>query len=546
VSSFTSSFLILITIEHITSPQAFVETMKCIGSASVILLSASSALAAGTLEFSIGSKQHSHLPELIERDVDGTSESALLTNFAGSMGLRYFINLTVGTPPQPQTVFIDTGSSDTILLAADAPFCQGKKSKSKCPAGSYNTSASSTFTMLSTGAIDANYGQNANATAGEGGLVADLVTDVLQIGGLVVTGAHFGLAHEAKGNFLGNGGYAGIMGLAYPATEALKEGLPKYPTFVESLVGAKAIASRLFSLYLNEMSSYGSILFGGVDTEKYNGNLTTLNLLPSGTEETKVQLFALRLDQVITTHDDGTEETIVAPKELKGAVWPDSGTATWNVPTDTYNKIVNMTGVKMSGSNAVIPCSKISNKTSLTFTFSGNGTNKAQLEVSLSSFFIPATLADGSGIAKVDGEEACLLMVQEAAPASGIYLMGAPVMRAGYWVFDLDNGQLSIAQARLSSTTSNIVTIEAGPHGVMNATNQPTELGANQTAKIDGTATASVSYALSTASSAVGQTAGPQSTVLSSGAVVSVLDLTAGLSLASVLLLSVACGAFLL
>jgi hypothetical protein len=44
----------------------------------------------------------------------------------------------------------------------------------------------------------------------------------------------------------------------------------------------------------------------------------------------------------------------------------------------------------------------------------------------------------------------------------------------------------------------------------------------------------------------VGQTAGPQSTVLSSGAVVSVLDLTAGLSLASVLLLSVACGAFLL
>jgi hypothetical protein len=546
VSSFTSAFWILITIEHITSPQAFVETMKCIGSASVILLSASSALAAGTLEFSIGSKQHSHLPELIERDVDGTSESALLTNFAGSMGLRYFINLTVGTPPQPQTVFIDTGSSDTILLATDAPFCQGKKSKSKCPAGSYNTSASSTFTMLSPGAIDANYGQNANATAGEGGLVADLVTDVLQIGDLVVTGAHFGLAHEAKGNFLGNGGYAGIMGLAYPATEALKEGLPKYPTFVESLVGAKAIASRLFSLYLNEMSSYGSILFGGVDTEKYNGNLTTLNLLPSGTEETKVQLFALRLDEVITTHDDGTEETIVAPKELKDAVWPDSGTATWNVPTDTYNKIVNMTGVKMSGSNAVIPCSKISNKTSLTFTFSGNGTNKAQLEVSLSSFFIPATLADGSGIAKVDGEEACLLMVQEAAPASGIYLMGAPVMRAGYWVFDLDNGQLSIAQARLSSTTSNIVTIEAGPHGVMNATNQPTELGANQTAKIDGTATASVSYALSTASSAVGQTAGPQSTVLSSGAVVSVLDLTAGLSLASVLLLSVACGAFLL
>jgi hypothetical protein len=522
--------------------------MKCTGSASVILLSTSSALAAGTLEFSLGSKQHSHLPGLVERYVYGTSESALLTNFAGSIGLRYFVNITVGTPPQPQTVFIDTGSSDTILLAADVPFCQGgkSKSKSKCPGGLYNTSASSTFKLLSPDAIDANYGQNANATTGEGGFVADLVTDVIQIGDLVVTGAHFGLAHEAEGNFLGNGGFAGIMGLAYPAIEAVKEGQPKYPTFVESLVGAKAIASRLFSLYLNELSSYGSILFGGVDTEKYTGNLTTLNLLPSGTEEKKVQLFALRLDQVITTNDDGTQETIIAPKELQGAVWPDSGTATWNVPTDTYNKIVNMTGVKMSGSNAVIPCSKISNKTSLTFTFSGNGTNKAQLEVPLYSFFIPATLADGSGIAKVDGEEACLLMVKPAAPNSPILLMGDPVMRSGYWVFDLDNGQVSIAQARLSSTASNIVAIEAGPHGVMNATNQSTELGANQTANIDGTATASVSYSLSTAASAVGQTAGPQSTILSSGAIVSMLDITAGMSLTSALLLSVACGAFLL
>jgi hypothetical protein len=520
--------------------------MKCTGSASVILLSASSALAAGTLEFSLGREQHSHFPDLVERDVVGTSESALLTNFAGSIGLRYFVNLTVGTPPQPQTVFIDTGSSDTILLAADAPFCQNGKSKSsKCPGGSYNTSASSTFAMLSQGAIDANYGENVSVTS-EGSFVADLVTDVVQIGDLVVTGTHFGLAHEAEGNFLGNGRYAGIMGLAYPVIEAVKEGQPKYPTLIESLVGAKAIASRLFSLYLNDLSSYGSILFGGVDTEKYTGNLTTLNFLPSGTEEKKVQLFALRLDEVSATREDGTEENIIAPKELQGVVWPDSGTATWNVPTDSYNKIINMTGVTMSGSNAVMPCSKISNKTSFTFTFSGNGTNKAQLEVPLTSFFIPAALTDGSGIAKVQGEAACVLMVREAAPDLSIYLMGDPVMRAGYWVFDLDNGQVSIAQARLSSTSSNIVAIEAGPHGVKNATNQSIELGANQTEKIDGTATASVSYSLSTAASAVGQTAGAQSTVLSSGAVVLVHEITARMFMAGALLVSVAFGAFLL
>jgi hypothetical protein len=80
----------------------------------------------------------------------------------------------------------------------------------------------------------------------------------------------------------------------------------------------------------------------------------------------------------------------------------------------------------------------------------------------------------------------------------------------------------------------------------MNAINQPIELGANSTAKIDGTATASVSYSLSTATSAVGQTAGPQSTVLSGGAVGSMLDITAATSMVGALLFSVAFGAFFL
>lgn len=537
--------------------------MKYIGPASLVLLSASSALAAGTVEFSLGREARSQILDVVERDLDGTSESALLTNFAGTIGHRYLVNITVGTPPQPQTLIIDTGSSDTILIASDASPCTKEKLKlnkrkhhhhdtpevehdSKCIGGSFNTSASSTFQMLSAGAINASYGVNATAANDVGGYVADLVTDVVQIGKLVVSGTHLGLAHEASGNFIGNGFVTGIMGLSYAVLEATGQSQPKYPTFVESLVGAKAIASRLYSIYLNELSSYGSLLFGGVDTEKYTGNLTTLNFLPSTVEGVRqVQWFALRMEQVSVTHEDGTEETIVEPNEFQGAVWPDTGTSTWVVPSDTYNKIVNMTGATMTGSNALTPCSKISNNTSLTFTLSGNGTNKAQLEVPLTSFFIPATLTDGS-IAKLQGEVACMLMVQEAAPDSTIFLMGDPVMRAGYWVFDLDNGQVSIAQARLSSTTSNIVTIEAGPQGIMNATHQPSGLGANSTAKIDGMATASVTYSLSTAASAVGQTTGPQSTTLSGGAVGLMLDQAAGRSMAAALLLSVMFGAFLL
>ncbi|CAD0088390.1 unnamed protein product [Aureobasidium mustum] len=515
------------------------------GSIPFALLSASTALAAGTLEFSLESRQVSHFPDLAERNVQGTSESALISNYDGTLGMRYMINLTVGTPPQPQSVLIDTGSSDTIFLAAES-FCNTRKSSSKCPGGTYNTSASSSFKMLSPSGINATYGGVTTSSASNAALVGDLVADVIQTDDLIIAGAHFGVAHQSSNNMLGNGDYIGIMGLAYPSAEAVKQGEPKYPTFVESLVDAGAIASRLFSLYLNAVSSYGSILFGGLDTEKYIGNLTTLNMMPRRASSTKIQFFMMQLDEVSMTHEDGTHEVLIKPSDQTQLVYPDSGTMTWVLPAEYYSKVVNMTGAKMQGSNAFLPCSQVSNETSFTFTLSGNGTNKAQLEVPTTLFFTPAVLADGSGVLKSEGEVMCILMVQQANSDTDFMLLGAPVMRAGYWIFDMDNGQISVAQARLSSTTSNVVAVGAGPHGVMNAAKQPSQLGANQTLAVDGNATASVSMSLTTATNAVGQTSGPQSTVLSGGAAGQMADVTLGASLVSVLMLSITFGAFLL
>ncbi|KAI5201612.1 acid protease [Aureobasidium subglaciale] len=515
--------------------------MKYSTSLPLLVVFAPSALATGTLEFSLRSEPHSQPSHVAERDVDGTSESAVLTNFAGQLGMKYFVNFTVGTPGQLQTAILDTGSADTILIPSNAPFCNEKGSK--CLGGTYNASASSTFEMITLGAIDAQYGE----TGTDSGFVADLATDVIQVGDVVVSGAHFGIAGQAKGNFLGDGSYAGIMGLGYSTMEAVKEGRPLYPTFVESLVGAGAIASRIFSLYLNEVSSYGSILFGGVDPGKYTGNLTTLNLLQAGVNEEMVQAFFMHLDEVWMKRGDGTEEVIATYTEISEFVYPDSGASDWTVPTNIYNRVVNLTGVTVTQDNAVLACSKISNDTSFTFTLSGSGSNTAKLNVPLSSFFIPAVKTDGS-IAKIGGEDACLMMIKPAAPGSKVYLIGDPILRAGYWVFDLDNGQVSIAQARLSATNSNIVAVGAGPHGVMDATNQPPKLGINQTQRVAGTATASVSYSLTTAANAVGKTSGPQSTDISSGAISLLPCLSADsiMSLTGALLMSVTFGAFTL
>lgn len=41
----------------------------------------------------------------------------------GARYANYIVNITVGTPPQPITLSLDTGSSDTILLTEQSTFC---------------------------------------------------------------------------------------------------------------------------------------------------------------------------------------------------------------------------------------------------------------------------------------------------------------------------------------------------------------------------------------------------------------------------------------
>jgi hypothetical protein len=70
------------------------------------------------------------------------------------------------------------------------------------------------------------------------------------------------------------GEQVGILGLGYSVREASARRIGiRYPYFVETLVNAGQIASRLYSLYLANLGQYSSIVFGDVDT---------LNCLPHG------------------------------------------------------------------------------------------------------------------------------------------------------------------------------------------------------------------------------------------------------------------------
>lgn len=316
--------------------------------------------------------------------------------------------------------------------------------------------------------------------------------------------------------------YTGILGLgysslmAYPGYKKKSSEFALPPSFVEALVQASAISSRLYSIYLNTLDRPGSIVFGGVDTAKYHGPLTTLNVVAK--DEEAGDNFFLYLDSITMWPHGGQNQTIVrSTKHRKYITVPDTGTPAWHLPSGAYRQVIEQAGVTSTDDvtlstvfkhrRFVRPCSDvaygIANTTRFDITFSGNGTNTGTLNLELADLFTPLTSEDGSAVTDGNGQSMCWLRVVESDEL--FLITGSAAMRPGYWVFDLDNGQVSVAQANLRANSSNVVQVEAGA-GLSKVANDVKA----ETKKIDveGQMPATAVYKLSTVTSNVDYSTG--------------------------------------
>jgi hypothetical protein len=75
-----------------------------------------------------------------------TVELALMSSVGNLDGFEYYVNFTVGTPGQLQKVLIDTGSSNTFVLASNSSFCE----TSGCDGGTFDLSKSPTYEKVNT------------------------------------------------------------------------------------------------------------------------------------------------------------------------------------------------------------------------------------------------------------------------------------------------------------------------------------------------------------------------------------------------------------
>ena len=355
----------------------------------------------------------------------------------------------MGTPPQDLRLHLDTGSSDMWVNTASSKLCSQRQDPCK-EAGTYDQDDSST-------AKDAGPGFNISYADGSGA-TGDYVTDTFRLGSVTLDDFQFGVGETSSTP-------RGILGLGYGSNEVqvLREGDKPYDNLPLKLVADGHIESAAYSIYLNDLDArQGTILFGGVDAAHFKGDLQTLPVQSEGGEYTRLFVTLTKLEFDGETVDD----------DMALAVLLDTGSSLTYLPNEAAAALYDMVGASFSQDDglAFVPCSMRDESATLDFTFSSPTISVPLDELVLDLTTEPAhgDEEDSSGRPSLpDGQDACVFGV---APSGGsTAVLGDTFMRSAYVVFDLENNEISIAQAKLNSSERDIKEIKKGSDGVPGA-----------------------------------------------------------------------------
>jgi len=391
----------------------------------------------------------------------------------------YYANASLGTPAQNFRLHIDTGSSDLWVNSATSQLCQA--GGNPCgESGTYRANESSTYEYVNS-AFNISYVDGSGASG-------DYATDSFRFGGQTIEKLQFGIGYTSSSP-------EGILGIGYTVNEVAvgRAGLDPYPNLPQKLVDDHVINVNAYSLWLNDLeASTGSILFGGVDTDKYTGTLATLPIIPERGEYAEFIIALTGMGQ------NGQDGSIFANGDVP--VLLDSGSSLMYLPDNIVRSLYKTFDAQYDATQgaAFVSCDLASQQGSLDFVFSG-----VTVSVPLNELVIVAAVYQGRDI--------CILGIGPAG--NSLAVLGDTFLRSAYVVYDLANNEISIAPTNFNATTENIQEISQGSNGVPNASIVPnavsTAVVGTAGPRINGPNVIGVSTRTSTAAAMPGATANP-------------------------------------
>ncbi|PHH75371.1 hypothetical protein CDD80_2436 [Ophiocordyceps camponoti-rufipedis] len=378
----------------------------------------------------------------IIEESDLQKRDTLNSTLRNRIGL-YTIDIGIGNPPQRISALIDTGSSDALINTNVSQLCE-QPSRPCAPSGTYNANASSTSQYINS-LFNISYVDG----SGAGG---DFVADDVRISGKQVTGVQLGVAYKSSSP-------QSVLGIGLPSNEALaargrRNGGDKNAEYVNlpaKMVQDGVIGSNSYSLWLNDIDSpEGSILFGGIDTARFQEPLVSMPMqkVDGRFSEFFITMTGLQLDNSSLASN------------LRLAVLLDSGSTFTYLPDKVAQSVYSSLNARFDTKSgaAFVPCSLASQSQSLRFDF----TSPASVTVPVRELVIPPEKLSAKPVSFGDGVPACYLGIMPTSGSGGgagsttASVLGDTFLRSAYVVYDLEGHTIALANTVYNATGTDI------------------------------------------------------------------------------------------
>ncbi|KAI1105648.1 acid protease [Jackrogersella minutella] len=401
---------------------------------------------------------------------------------ANRSDVAYYAQLDIGNPAQQIYVQLDTGSFE-LWVNPDCSDLQGSVDIKFCQAvGHYNPSSSSSAVQMA-GTKTLQYGI--------GSAQIQYVADDIGLTGTdsKLKGVQFGVAKDTTDEF------AGILGIGHGINVTIR-----YNNFIDELAAQGVTETKAFSLALGSKDEQeGVVIFGGLDTGKFTGNLQTLPIIPAAESPDKVQRYWINMTSLSLTPPSG--ETKVYENTTM-AVFLDSGATLTLLPTDLANTIAADFGADATDANGFYPvnCSLNDLQGSLNFAFNG-----VSIRVPYNELVRELQTSFGTQ---------CFLGI---SPSDDFALLGDTMLRSAYAVFDQTNNAIHLAQYVNCDTNEMEITAQMNMTAIKGDCAAPaaknaasTTAGGSPTATASGTGTAQTSISATTGADATTESSGSE------------------------------------